>query len=179
MTATATMKLEDLLPENPTFRLVKTGKEHRLRIPNLEDKVRLQRMMPEMNAKDVFKNRNWSEICRLVYPLLEDKSDFIAREEDVIDQETGEKKGRALVLGYIVLQRSISTLHEAMAMLQAFNAASVASEPLMRDAIEEQVKKNLLEMGIGLQPTGENFLSSPPAAGASPQENSGASQLGS
>lgn len=160
------MKLEEFIPETPVFTLSSTGKSYELKIPNLEDKVAMVRLAGgEEHVSRIFKERDWSAICKLIYRLLIDKSDFIAKKEKRISDEGIEEE--VLVTGPVLLLRSISTQKEMMEVLKAFNAASVASEPLVKELMESEVKKNLLELS-----TGENSTISSPVNTDLPQNNS-------
>lgn len=141
------MKLEDFIPSTPEFTL-SNGKTYGLRIPNLEDKVEMIRVCGgQSNIEKVFKDRDWSTICRLVYRLMTDKSDFMACKQTRVNDEGVEET--VLVTGPIMLLRALKTQAEATDMLSAFNAASIASEPLVREALDAEVKKNLLATSTG------------------------------
>lgn len=142
------MELKDFIPEKPTFTLASKGKTYTLRIPNLEDKIEMVRLCGgEDEVGAIFKTRNWSMICRLVYRLLIEKEDFLAKRETRITDEGTQEE--LLITGPIMLLRALGTQQEAMQMLAAFNSASVASEPLVKDFIEAEVKKNISAASIG------------------------------
>lgn len=143
------MKLEDLIPETPTFSLSSTGKTYELRLPNLEDRVIMGRLG---DLGKIFSERRWDEICKIVYPLLKDKSDFLAQREVQIDNEGFEHE--VIVIGPIRLLRAIQTQDEAINMLTAFNAAVTASEPLIKEFVKSELKKNTMNR------TGEKFSTS-------------------
>ena len=167
------MQLEDLMPEKPVFTLSSTGKEYTLRVPNLEDKVEMIRLCGgQEQVLKVFQELNWSVICKIVYRLMIDKSDFLAKREKRINDEGIEEE--VLVTGPIMLLRAIKTQAEAISMLQAFNAASVASEPLMKDYVDTELKKSLHESS-----TGEKSLNSLQPSMATPQNNLETSLTGS
>lgn len=160
------MKLEDLIPEKPTFTLAATGKSYELRIPNYEDKLTFVRMCGgEDQIKLVFQERRWSDICKIVYRLMVDKSDFPATRDKQLDDDGIEQD--VLVTGPIMLLRAIRTQSEAIGMLGAFNAASVASEPLIGEFVAGELKKN----SLALQ-TGERSSTSSPVSTATPQPSS-------
>ena len=150
------MKLEDLIPETPTFSLATTKKTYELRLPNLEDRVMMGRLG---DLGKIFSERRWDDICKIVYPLLKDKSDFLAEKQTIIDDEGFEKQ--VMVIGPIRLLRAIQTQDEAIQMLTAFNAAVTASEPLIREFVENELKKNnglnRENNGLNKNRTGEKY----------------------
>jgi hypothetical protein len=140
------MKLEDLIPEKPTFYLSSMQKTYQLRLPNLEDRVN---MAKHGDISKIFAERRWDDICKVIYPLLIDKSDFMASKEHKIDVEGFEQE--VVVIGPIRLLRAISTQEEAIGLIGAFNSAITASEPLIKDFVQGELKKK-----IELSPIGEN-----------------------
>jgi hypothetical protein len=138
------MNLEDLLPESPTFELKSTGKTYELRPPDLSDRVKLGKM-GDINL--MFSEKRWDEVCKVIYLLLKDKSDFIATKEKFIDDDGFEREG--YVTGPACLLRAIQSQKELIQVLCAFNSAVAASEPLVKDYIVEELKKNLQAHPIG------------------------------
>lgn len=135
------MELNELIPEKPTFTLSSTKKEYELRIPNLEDKIEMTRIAggTHENFIKIFEEKKWDSICKIVYRLLIDKSDFLAQKEPWIDDEGFEKE--VIVIGPIRLLRAITTQSEATALLSALVSAISAGEPLIKDYIKSELKK--------------------------------------
>ena len=151
------MKLEDFIPEQPEFKLKQTGKTYRLRLPNLEDRVAMVRICgSEEGVKEVFEKQKWPEICKIIYRLMEDKTDFPAFKETVLTDDGIEET--RLVIGPIMLMRALKTRTEAIGALAALNAALTHSEPEVRAYVESEIKKKALEANLELQSTGENSL---------------------
>lgn len=162
------MNLTDLIPETAKFSLSSTGKEYEIRTPNLEDRVEMMRLVggSEQNVVEVFTQKKWDQICKIVYRLMKDKSDFIAKRETFISDEG--IKQEAMVTGPILLLRAIQTQLEAVQMLGALTAAMANGEPLVKEFIQNEVKKNL-----ALQSTGESSSTSSPHSTDIPLGNSG------
>jgi len=136
------MKLEDLIPEKPTFTLASTSKEYTLRVPNLEDKVEISRMCGGAVAvTKAFEQRDWTKICPIVYRLMIDKSDFLASKEKKINDDGFETE--TMILGPIKLLRAIQTQSESIALLGALTTAITASEPLIEEYVRGELKKSL------------------------------------
>lgn len=149
------MQLEDFLPEKPIFHLQKTGKSYELRLPNLEDRVYFLKQYQHFERiNSIFKNLEWSEIVRIAYRLMVDRSDFKSFEEDTIDDDGNSVKIK--LTGPQVLLRAISGESEGTQILAAITSAITASEPMIRDFIHEEVKKKIAE----LQPTGDQSMTS-------------------
>lgn len=133
------MNLEDLIPEKACFSLCSTQKTYELRPPNLEDRVEMDRLANGELIK-VFTEKRWSEICKIVYRLMTDKKDFLAKKEIRINDEGFEEE--VFVTGPILLLRAIRTQSEAIGVLGALTAAMSAAEPLIKDYVKAEVKKN-------------------------------------
>lgn len=157
------MKLEDLIPEKAAFKLSSTGKEYELRIPNLEDRVDFVKLCGGQDqVLKVFEEKRWNEICRIVFRLMKDKSDFIAKKESQIDDEGFERE--VIITGPVRLLRAVVTQEEAIHMLGALTSAISAGEPLVQAFLQSEVKKN---MSLS---TGESFsMSLPPNTAIHPK----------
>lgn len=142
------MTIDEMIPEIPKFTLKATGKEYELRLPNLEDKSEFPRMVGGAeNLSQIFVKREWSQIVKVIYRLLIDKSDFMATREKRVSDEGIEEE--VLITGPIVFLRAIETQQEAMAVLGAFNAACMASEPVLKASIDAEKKRLNAELSIG------------------------------
>ena len=161
------MELKDLIPEIAKFYLSSTGKEHELRTPNLEDRVEMVRFCGGKDADvlAVFQEKKWDQICKIVYRLLIDRSDFIAKKSKIIDDEGIERE--VLVTGPILLLRAVRSQSEAIHMLGALTTALSAGEPLVKEFVASELKKNQ-----SLPPlTGEKSSTSSQANTDTPQNN--------
>lgn len=137
------MKLEDLIPQKPVFTLASTGKEYELRIPNLEDRVEMIRICGGADQIfQVFKEQKWPIICRIIYRLMKDKSEFLAVKEKVVDDDGFEKE--VMTLGYTRLLRAIGNQTESILILGALTTAITSGEPMIQEYVENEVKKNNL-----------------------------------
>lgn len=162
------MDLKDFLPDEPKFTLKSTGDFiHELRLPNFEDRATFAHMLGGEDAyRTVFSKRKWDDICKLAYVLLKDKSKFPATETEDFDHEGIKRK--YLVTGPIMLLRAIGPQEEAVKLLGALSAAIVASEPIARPYIENELKKKIAESEL----TGTNFTTLLPENTATPSESS-------
>jgi hypothetical protein len=162
------MKLEELIPERPVFALSSTSKEYELRIPNLEDRVAMQKICGSHDQiVKVFQERDWTQICVLVYRLMVDRSDFKAFTERKINDEGVEQE--MYVTGPMHLLRSIKTQTEAVMMMGALTTAITEGDPLIKDFVREEVKKNKQQRESLI---GEKYSTSSPANTDTPQPNS-------
>lgn len=153
------MKLEELIPENPIFHLKKTGSSYELRPPNLEDRVMITRISGGDDLKKIFEEARWDDICRIIYRLMLDKSDFLASKESSVD-DNGFLVER-MVDGPTKLMRAVTSQDESNKMVGALIAAITAGEPQVREYIQNEVKKNQDRMD---QMSGEkSSTSSPPS----------------
>jgi hypothetical protein len=142
------MELEDLLPEKPEFKLVSTGKMYQLRLVNLEDHVWLKNKFGSSeNFTDVMRNQDWSKAILFVYRLLVDKSEFMASEEPGVDDDGNPVK--TLVTGPFKLLRAISGAEEAAYIMGALAKAIMLSNPMINDAVKEELKNELKKNSIG------------------------------
>ena len=155
------MQLEEFLPEKPVFHLSKTGKDYELRLPNLSDRVHFLGQYKHFERiNQIFKTLEWTEITRIAYRLLIDRSDFMASEEEVIDDDGNSVKVK--VTGPQKLLRSISGETEGSQLLAAITSAITLSEPIIRDFVHEEVKKKIKAQNDPL--TGEKFTTPSPAS---------------
>jgi len=149
------MELKDLFPSKPEFTLSSTGKTYSLRIPNLEDRAKFREWFgTDDNIQKVFNELQWDVIAKLVFRLLEQKSEFEAVKEAGFDDDG--VKVTYLVTGPAMLMRAVMNTTESMSVLTALISALRAGDPLidkaMKDAFEDNQKKN------DLNQTGENSL---------------------
>jgi hypothetical protein len=159
------MELSEFIPEQPVFTLSSTGKSYELRIPNLEDRMVMANMAGgQAEIQKVFSELKWDVICRIVYRLLIDKSDFLATAVEEIDDEGNKKKFTAT--GPQMLMRAIKSQDDGIKMLGALTAAITNGEPLIKEYVRNEVKKNTLNQ------TGPNSLTSSQVNTDTPQPNS-------
>jgi hypothetical protein len=135
------LSLSDFLPEAPIFDI--QGKNYELKIVRVGDRPWLQNRYGKDLSKldEAFKNRDWLEICQVVFHFLKDKSDFEAIHEEGYDDE-GVKR-TFFVTGPVRLLRALQTQQEAILMLAAMVQAIVLGEPKLKPLVEAEVKKNL------------------------------------
>lgn len=131
------MKLEDIVPENPSFTLSATGRTYELRPPSLEDIAHWTRTYGGIEGlTKVFKDKDWPEMCKVCFRLMKDKSDFMAKKEIVIDDDGIETE--KLVLAPERLFKAIATLDEGVAFQSAINKAFEAAQPKQANADQAQ-----------------------------------------
>jgi len=138
------LSLSDFLPEAPVFDI--QGKKYELKIVRVGDRPWLQNRYGKDLSKldEAFKNRDWAEICLVVFHFLKDKSDFEAIYEEDYDDDGVKKK--LFVTGPVRLQRALQTQDEAILMLAAMVQAIVLGEPKLKPLVEAEVKKNLQQL---------------------------------
>lgn len=130
------MKLEELLVNKPEFKIESKQKVYTLRIPNLEDRVKFKEILgDESKIQEVFNDLRWDIIAKLVYRLLVEKEDFIARPEKGYNDDGQEVT--FLITGPALLMRSMNSIDEAMKMLGALVTALRLGDPLIDKAITE------------------------------------------
>lgn len=136
------MKLEELLPESPSFELKSTGKTYHLRIPNLSDRARFTEILGTDQEKitEVFQKMHWETLSKLVYRLLVEKEDFQGSIETELDDDGFSHEVR--VTGPEKLMRAVTGgLGEAMKMLNALVLAMRAGDPLIDQAVTDSSEK--------------------------------------
>lgn len=154
------MEMHEFIPEVPSFTLSSTGRAYELRLPNLEDRVAMVALAGgQENVQKIFTELKWDVIAKIVYRLMVDKSDFVAVQETSINDE-GVKVTRT-VTGPMLLMRAIVSNEDSMKVLGAFTSAITVSEPAVRQYIKDEVKKNLLNLGLS---TGQSSSTSSPAS---------------
>lgn len=122
------MKLEDLLPQSPEFKLSSTGKVYALRLPNLNDRSAFAEWFGD-KMQSIFDAWHWRSLCKIVYRLLIDKSDFLARKERSIDDDGIEVE--QMVYGPELLHKAISNTEEAGEVFKALMSAFSKSDPMI------------------------------------------------
>lgn len=128
------MKLEELLVQKPEFKIESKQKMYTLRVPNLEDRVKFKEILgDESKIQEIFNNLQWDIIAKLVYRLLVEKEDFVARPEKGYNDD-GEPV-TYLITGPALLMRSMNSIDEAMKMLGALVTALRLGDPLIDQAI--------------------------------------------
>lgn len=147
------LTLEQVIPERPEFKLRSTGDiVHRLRLPNLEDRAWIRREFgSDATLEKMLNTRDWAGVCRLVYRLLEDKSQFPAEKCQEYDDDGFQKE--VTITGHQKLFRSIQDdIVEAPQVLAALTKAIMDSNPVLGDWIREEIKKK----SPYLSPVGES-----------------------
>ena len=159
------MELSEFIPEQPVFTISSTGKAYELRIPNLEDRMVMANMAGgQAEIQKVFSELKWGVISKIVYRLMIDKSDFVATAVEEIDDEGNKKKYTAT--GPQMLMRAIRSQEDGVKMLGALTAAITNGEPLIKEYVKNEVKKNTLNL------TGQNSSTSSQASTDTPQPSS-------
>lgn len=140
------LTIEDAFPEKPEFSLQTTGKTYRLRLPNIEDQIWFKKNFGTAQAMvEMFdeKTRDWSKITKVIYRLMEDRSDFLAQAA-TIENDDGERM-QVRLTGPEVLMRSIIG-DESIRCLGALSRAMAMSNPVIDKYISEEVKKKGMEI---------------------------------
>jgi hypothetical protein len=141
------MKLEDVIPERPEFTLSSTGKTYVLRHPSIEDRVWLKRKFPNQAAMQAaFESRDWEVLSIIVMLLLVDRSDFAARDitEDVgVDGEPIKRR----LSGPEAFRLAVTSFAEELAIIGALGAAFTGADPLIKQVVQDELKKKNLKTG--------------------------------
>ena len=140
------ISLEDVCPERPEFTLRKTGKTYRLRPVMLQDHVWFQRNYGEGFYR-AFLERDWKEICKIAYYLLDDRSEFPATDATLIN-EVGETT-KVRLSGPELLYHNVGAEDEGVSIIAAINSAFANSGPKVREAIHDSIKKKIARLQTG------------------------------
>jgi len=129
------MELTELFPQKPEFK-TSDGRVVALRVPNLEDRSWIQNLIGRDQARinQVFDNLEWDILAKIVFRLIVDKTPFEAKQETVFDDDG--VKTTYLITGPALVMRSVQTLTEAHAMLNALVTAIRSGDPLIDAAIK-------------------------------------------
>lgn len=142
------MELDELLPKKPEFTLKSTGKNYTLRLVTLEDHVWLKDKFGSAEAfSELMRDQDWAKAIVFIYRLLIDKSDFMASEESIIDDDGIEKK--ALITGPFKLLRAINGTEEAAHVMGALAKSIMLSNPLVDKTVKEVMKEELKKKYVG------------------------------
>lgn len=163
------MKLEEFLTAKPEFYLSSKEKTYTLRIPNLEDRTKFKDILgDEANIQKVFNELQWDVIAKLVYRLLEDKSEFTAYQEKGHDDDGVQVT--YLVTGPALLMRAVRDIEEASRMLGALVNALRLGDPIVNQAVQASMKAE--EKKSLKRSTGEKSLTQSPQSTVTPQSSS-------
>ena len=140
------MKLEELMQTASEFKLATTGKNYTLRPFTLRDEIWLSNEFGG-DLSDAFSPErfDFSIVCRIVFRLIADKTDFIEREVDDVD-ENG-KEVSIMLGGYKLLSGMIRGEEEKVAVLNAMNVCIANSRPEYKEEDKKKVKKVKKQIG--------------------------------
>lgn len=139
------LELKDCIPSKPIFKLQKKpGVEFSLRAPNMADYAwfgEQYQSLQKMQA--LIEDRNWTEICRIVYYLMDEKgrAAFPAKTRTATNGDGFKEK--KTYLGYQELLRHITGIEEAMGMLAALSRAIMNASPIIEKVVTDEVEKKL------------------------------------
>ncbi len=140
------VKLEDIIPAKPSFKLKKKkNKEYFLKPVDMSDQVWVRDNLGDEKAvEEVFnlEKLNATKIAMLIYRLLnqQDREDFLAYDETAINDK-GVKETK-LITGPDVLLKHISQ-NEFLPIIGALNKTFIDSSP-MKDTMIEMAKKKVM-----------------------------------
>lgn len=144
------MEIEDVLPKTPEFTLKSSGKTYELRLVNLEDQVWIKNKFGTHEAfNEVLQQNDWSKSILLIYRLLKDKTDFMASEEPMIDDDGVSYK--ALVTGPYKLLKAISGVEEGAQVMGALAKSIMLSNPMIDKLVKESLKEELKKNSTGVK----------------------------
>lgn len=158
------VKLSSIIPPKPIFFVKSMGQEFEIRPPNLEDQTWLAERYPaQADIARIFGNREWKEICVMVYRHLDAKGRAAFKPRKGIKLVDSGADEEVELTGPEVLLVSLSGPEEAAKMLGAMVRAMVISKPEMEEIVATEVKKNWKELTLALspkQPIGRKSLTS-------------------
>lgn len=145
------LKITDILPSKPVFKLkLHPTKEFSIRPPNMEDHSWfVENYETLQKAHEVIADRHWGEICRICYYLMssDDRATFPA--ESVPHTDENGVAGTKVRMGWQILLKSLSGIEEASGMLAALSRALMISNPIIEEAVNAEVKKQLAILNKG------------------------------
>lgn len=148
------MELEDIIPTRPEFTLSKMGKTYTLRLPDLSDQAWVkEKYGSAVSLSDAISKYDWEKTLPFIFRLLEDKTDFLASEEEIIDDDGNKKK--AMFTGPYKFLRAVQGINEIHAIMGALSKAIMLANPMIAPVLEgvareEIEKKNRLTGGKSL-----------------------------
>ncbi len=138
------IQLSEIRPQFGTFKLEATGDVvHRLRKVSLDDyewfesEFGLSMLQVFAEGKEV----KTSVVTKIIFHQLEDKTPFLASDEDVITDD-GEK-ATVRVTGLQKFRRAVITAEDAQTMTQAFLKTLGMSQPVSVEAPKAAGKKKV------------------------------------
>lgn len=132
------VRLEDLIPEKASFTLKATGGiEHTLRIPNIQDHAWMKQTFGGEITK-VLESSDKMGMARVVYRLLENRSPFMATENEEIDDDGVYVKVRRT--GWENFARAVVGHAEQIEVYKALMSTVGLSKPVI-----ENLKKKVEE----------------------------------
>lgn len=135
------MKLDDICPQPAEFKLDSCGRSYVIRTINISDEQWVRETYGD-RIQEVFDEQRWPDICRIVYRLLEDKSDFIKKEVRIVDEYGNEELHE---LGGVDLFRTMVSGHkDKNAVIQALVKSFGLSKPLQQQIAAAQAQKKTL-----------------------------------
>jgi len=132
------LSIDDILPERASFFLKDKKKEYFLRPINLTDNVWLKNKWGDKVDK-IFDPPDMPELSKIVYRLLEDKSDFRAEDIEYIDDEGETQEKR--ITGPEKLCESIQGVTEQINIFRALMSTIGISQPVFNEMLEEELSK--------------------------------------
>lgn len=128
------MKLEQLVPKRSSIYLSETDKTYQLRPWTLKDQIWMKEQYGD-NAKDMFhlsiQNLEFSVVARMLYRVIEDKSDFIAKEIVDIDEDGNQRK--VTLGGYQALINMVTGFKEQISLVTALAECIGGSNSYIED----------------------------------------------
>jgi hypothetical protein len=142
------MDLNELFPEKPEFFLSSMNKTYQLRLPTIADSQYIVNKYGDGDTSkaerwltDSLNKLKWDNVCKIIYPLLIDKSDFLAKKKPFIDEDGNQ--GERVFTGPELLLESLLSVGESYNMLKAYLSAKAAAEPAYKEMLKQELKKNL------------------------------------
>lgn len=157
------VKLSDIIPTKPEFFIKSVGQTFEIRPPNLEDQQWIaQRYPAQADIARIFSNREWKEICVMVYRHLDTKGRAAFKPRKGVKLNDDGADEEIMLTGPEVLLVNLKDPEEAAKMLGAMVRAMVLARPDMEEIVATEVKKNWhqLQAALGVKPIGQKSLTS-------------------
>jgi len=127
------MKLREIYPTAPCFKLNATGKKHKLRLLNLSDEIWIDETFGEKGPNLA---QDMDALSRIVFHQLEDRSPFKKQDVTFIDEDGTENIKE--FGGYKLLQSQISGIEEKTEMLTAWLECIGLSRKQQNDLVKKK-----------------------------------------
>ncbi len=140
------VELKDLKPMPTVLRLETVNKSYQLRAFTVRDEIWLRQAYGD-KINEVFseENMDFEAICRIIFRLIVDKSDFVKQTVEIIDED-GNSSTESLG-GYHLLSEMILGINEKLAVLESLNHVMGVSRPVLEEIAKKKGEVAALPIG--------------------------------